>query len=143
MEKTKEEIFVHQYLLNEGFEENDFGVISANFANGMGSMNLTFVITDVVKAYADQQTQSLQEENKRLREALESKDTKHQEELGNFNSIAAGDMEERYQREIEKIVTKLIEWRDFNIGMMGEGNARPATTAYDTAIRLLENISID
>ncbi len=53
--KTPLEQKVHAMLLEDGFEEGLFGVISANFANGMGSMNLTLVIADIVERIQNEQ----------------------------------------------------------------------------------------
>lgn len=47
--KTDLEKRVKELLLEDGFEEGPFGVISANFSNGMGSMNLTLVIADIIE----------------------------------------------------------------------------------------------
>lgn len=53
MNKTEIEKFVHQHLIDDGFEQNEFGVISAEFANGGGTMNLTLVIASAIEAYLD------------------------------------------------------------------------------------------
>lgn len=43
--------FVHAYLLKEGWEESEFGVISAEFEGG--SCNLTYLISKAIEAYLE------------------------------------------------------------------------------------------
>jgi hypothetical protein len=49
MNHTELEKFIHTELLKEGWQQNQFGVISADFEGG--SCNLTYVIADIIRAY--------------------------------------------------------------------------------------------
>lgn len=67
MKKTKVEQWVHDALFKDGFTENEYGVISASFANGNGSMNLTYVIAEYAENYAAIQNAELLSEIEHLK----------------------------------------------------------------------------
>lgn len=58
MKQTDLEIFIHNHLVKEGWDESSFGVISADMPDG-GSCNLTYVIADVIRAYNKELVNSL------------------------------------------------------------------------------------
>lgn len=83
MEKSAAEKSIHAQLLKDGFVESEFGVISASFDNGNGSMNLTLVIAEYAEWYSKQQNAELLAEI----EKLKSDQNIIIEQLNNFLSI--------------------------------------------------------
>jgi hypothetical protein len=55
--------------------------------------------------------EALRDTNTKLVEDISTIQTKHQEELGNYNSVAAADMENRYQEAIQSVSTEWDKWK--------------------------------
>lgn len=58
MTLTTLEQFIHDYLVESGWDESQFGVVSVDFPTG-GSCNLTYIIADVIRAYNKSLVESL------------------------------------------------------------------------------------
>lgn len=84
----------------------------------------------------------LKDLNRSLQEKLDSKDQLHQEELGNYNSVAAADMEQRYEDVIEKLIKELKTEQELLISTMGRLPALPFFTIYDKFIHRLIDVKV-
>jgi hypothetical protein len=79
--------------------------------------------------------------SKKLKE-FEGIEDQHQEELGNKNSYAAADMENRHDKAMVFLVERITNQRDIAVAMMGDG-ARQAVIAYNYAITMIVGLTLD
>jgi|GEM_PF-6210828 hypothetical protein len=67
---------------------------------------------------------------------------KHQEELSNYNSFAASDIEHRYELALLDLIEKIKSERDLAKDMIGE-TAKPVIVAYNSIIQKIQQINVD
>jgi hypothetical protein len=90
----------------------------------------------------DSQIEELQDLNVQFQCELDSINILHQEELANYNSEAANDMEERYEEVIKKIIYSLYEDLLLLPDIEGTMTIKGVISIYDKLILKLKNIEV-